>query len=96
MADLAQHDLDEALPTLQEAIAAVAVECADKGVTCNAICPTVVDTPFITSFLEHLQTATGNSYEETKIADLVVFLCSPAGQNMTGTAIPIDGGVTIA
>uniref|UniRef100_K1PEW8 3-oxoacyl-[acyl-carrier-protein] reductase n=1 Tax=Magallana gigas TaxID=29159 RepID=K1PEW8_MAGGI len=24
---------------------AVAVECADKGVTCNAICPTVVDTP---------------------------------------------------
>ncbi|XP_065944439.1 D-beta-hydroxybutyrate dehydrogenase isoform X1 [Magallana gigas] len=91
---------------------AVAVECADKGVTCNAICPTVVDTPFNKSFLEHLQTATGKSYEETKeaarqshptkqfttpeqIADLVVFLCSPAGQNMTGTAIPIDGGVTI-
>lgn len=92
---------------------AVALECAENGVTCNAVCPTVVDTPIITPFLKHLQTTTGSSHEEAKealrqsqptkqftkpeqIADLVVFLCSPAGQNMTGTAIPMDGGLAIA
>uniref|UniRef100_A0A8W8P0V2 3-oxoacyl-[acyl-carrier-protein] reductase n=1 Tax=Magallana gigas TaxID=29159 RepID=A0A8W8P0V2_MAGGI len=31
----------------------------------------------------------------TRIADLVLFLCSP-GKNMTGTAIAIHGGITVS
>lgn len=34
--------------------------------------------------------------EVNQIADLVLFLCSPAGKNMTGTAIAIDGGITVS
>lgn len=34
--------------------------------------------------------------EVDQIADLVLFLCSPAGKNMTGTAIPMDGGITVS
>ncbi|XP_062603873.1 D-beta-hydroxybutyrate dehydrogenase-like [Saccostrea cucullata] len=30
----------------------------------------------------------------SQVAELVTFLCSPAADNMTGTAIPVDGGYT--
>lgn len=92
---------------------AVALECAEYGVTCNSICPGIVETSFITPFMKNMQTATGKSYDEVlegvrqlqptkqftepeQIADLVVFLCSSAGKNMTGTAIPVDGGLSVA
>nr|XP_034320974.1 tropinone reductase homolog At2g29360-like [Crassostrea gigas]XP_034320975.1 tropinone reductase homolog At2g29360-like [Crassostrea gigas] len=34
--------------------------------------------------------------EVDQITDLVLFLCSPAGKTMTGTAIPMDGGITVS
>lgn len=91
---------------------AIAAEMAPHGVTCNAICPYFVDTPFIYPFLDSLTKETGQSREEIlegirnscptktfttpkQIGDYVVFLCSPAADNMTGLATPCDGGYSI-
>lgn len=91
---------------------AIAAEMAPHGVTCNAICPYVVDTPFIHPFLDSLKKETGQSREESlegirnsvptktlttpkQIGDYVVFLCSPAADNMTGLTTPMDGGFSI-
>ncbi|XP_065944585.1 D-beta-hydroxybutyrate dehydrogenase-like isoform X2 [Magallana gigas] len=73
---------------------AVALESAEFGVTCNAICPSTVNTPLVTKMIKDFQKTSTKSFDEIKIADLVVFLCSPAGNNITGTAIPVDGGYT--
>ncbi|XP_048745382.1 D-beta-hydroxybutyrate dehydrogenase-like [Ostrea edulis] len=37
----------------------------------------------------------GKATEPSQIAGMVLFLCSPDADNMTGTAIPMDGGETI-
>ncbi|XP_078330148.1 D-beta-hydroxybutyrate dehydrogenase-like [Crassostrea virginica] len=90
----------------------IALEGGPHGVTCNAICPYVVQTPIITPFVEDLQKKTGKTKETilegiresyptkkfttpNQIGDYVVFLCSPAANNMTGLATPIDGGFTM-
>lgn len=39
-------------------------------------------------------TATGKFTTVEQLADLSVFLCSPAGDNLTGTTIVVDGGWT--
>lgn len=90
----------------------VALENAENGVTCNAICPGWVDTPLVQAQIEARAQATGGSLEDGKrallgekqpsrrfatpadIGALVTFLCSPAAHNMTGTALPVDGGWT--
>ena len=35
---------------------------------------------------------TGRFIEPENIADLILFLCGPAGRDITGAALPIDGG----
>ncbi|MCH8235401.1 MAG: SDR family oxidoreductase [Chloroflexi bacterium] len=79
-----------------------ALEYADRGVRVNAICPGAVRTPMTERLM-------GNDPEReamymsiqpigrfgttAEIANLVVWLCSDAASLVTGTAIPIDGGV---
>lgn len=38
------------------------------------------------------RSATGRFVEMSRIAALAVFLCSPEGADMTGSALPVDGG----
>lgn len=90
----------------------VALETADQGITCNAICPGWVRTPLVEKQIdaladkdgidrqaatERLLSAKQPSKRFTDVSDigaLVVFLCSNAAQNITGSALTVDGGWT--
>jgi 3-hydroxybutyrate dehydrogenase len=90
----------------------VALEAAEHGVTCNAICPGYVWTPLVENQIDDTAKARGISRDEVirdvllaaqpnkrfatveEIGALSVFLSSPAGQSITGAALPVDGGWT--
>lgn len=88
----------------------VALETAQTGITCNAICPGWVLTPLVQKQVDARAKADGITQEQAKtvllaekqpsgrfttveqIGALAVFLCSAAADNITGAALPIDGG----
>jgi 3-hydroxybutyrate dehydrogenase len=90
----------------------IALEGAEHGVTCNAICPGYVWTPLVENQIDDTAKARGISREEVirdvllaaqpnkrfatveELGALAVFLSSPVGQSITGTALPVDGGWT--
>jgi 3-hydroxybutyrate dehydrogenase len=91
---------------------AVALEIAEKNITCNAICPGFVNTPLVQGQIKD-QAKANNMSEDRVVKDIIlasqpnkrfieapelaafaVFLCTDAGRNFTGAAIPIDGGWT--
>jgi len=85
---------------------AMALDHAADGVRINAICPGGVDTPMLVSetqeqgedvdtFLAEVAADSPNGRIATPedIAALVTFLASDAARHITGTAVPIDGGL---
>ena len=85
---------------------AMAFDYAGEGVRVNAICPGGVDTPMLAAgadedddevdeFLDKVASFSPNGRiaEPTDVASLVMFLASDAASHITGTAIPIDGGL---
>lgn len=85
---------------------AMAVDHAADGLRVNAICPGGVDTPLLSQeviaadgnvdeFLESMAEFSPNNRIATPedIAALTLFLASDAARHITGTAIPIDGGL---
>jgi len=85
---------------------AMALDHAKDSVRINAVCPGGVDTPMLVgetqeqgenveAFLEDVASESPNGRIATPedIAGLVLFLASDAASHMTGTAIPIDGGL---
>ncbi len=85
---------------------AMALDHARAGVRVNAICPGGVDTPMLAaeaakierdvdSFLADVAASIpdGRVASPEEIAALALFLASDAARHITGTAIPIDGGV---
>lgn len=90
----------------------VALETAESGITCNAICPGSTDTALSRWQTEKFARENGLSLEEAaknrlgekqpsmtqvgveQLAALAVFLCGDAASQMTGTAVPMDGGWT--
>ena len=90
----------------------VALEAAEFGVTCNAICPGYVRTPLVEKQIPDTAKARGISEEEVvrdvmlapqatkqfvtveQLGGLAVFLCSDAAAQITGAALPVDGGWT--
>ncbi len=92
----------------------IALEVAEDGVTCNAICPGYVLTPLVESQIPDTAKARGMTEEQVKrdvllaaqwtkkfvaveqLAGVALFLCSDAAENITGVALPVDGGWTAA
>ncbi|XP_064615799.1 D-beta-hydroxybutyrate dehydrogenase-like [Liolophura sinensis] len=90
----------------------VALEAAEFGVTCNAVCPgfcvtAMTDKQFVVLAEKWNTTAaeakerfireghpTKKATEISQVTDYIWFLCSPGADNMTGTAVPLDGGNT--
>jgi 3-hydroxybutyrate dehydrogenase len=90
----------------------VALENADRGITCNAICPGFVNTPLIQEQIKALAARDKVSIEQAsqtlvggkqpsksfvapeQIGAMAVFLSSDAAAQITGTALPLDGGWT--
>ena len=89
---------------------AVALECAETGVTCNALCPGWVLTPHAERQIEQRMHERSLSRDEAilelvtvrqpsrrpimpaEVAALGLYLCTDAAANITGGALPIDGG----
>lgn len=92
----------------------VALEVAENGITCNAICPGYVLTPLVEKQIPDTAKARGMTEDEVKrdvllaaqwtkkfvtveqLAGVALFLCSEAAENITGVALPVDGGWTAA
>jgi NAD(P)-dependent dehydrogenase (short-subunit alcohol dehydrogenase family) len=78
-----------------------------NGVTFNCVCPHYVDTPMTNETIARISSKTRRSTDDSRatlvspqgalidprdVADLCVFLVSPAAGTITGQAIQIDGG----
>lgn len=85
---------------------AMARDYAADGLRINAVCPGGVDTPMLVSeteeqggdvdaFLANVAATSPNGRIATPedVAALMLFLASDAARHITGTAIPIDGGL---
>jgi 3-hydroxybutyrate dehydrogenase len=88
----------------------VALETAQTGVTCNAVCPGWVLTPLVQKQVDARAQRDGLSQADAskalleekqpsmqfvtpeQLAGLVVFLCSPAADQVRGVAWSVDGG----
>jgi len=80
----------------------VALEYARKGIRVNAVCPGSVRTPMLAGFtggddaaLEAMgaMSPIGRLATPDEIAAAIVWLCTPDACFVTGTALPVDGGV---
>jgi NAD(P)-dependent dehydrogenase (short-subunit alcohol dehydrogenase family) len=79
-----------------------AVECASLGVRVNCICPGVVNTPITRRAPEEVYDAfvrahpIGRLAEPEAIAAAALFLASDDASFVTGAALCVDGGFTVA
>jgi NAD(P)-dependent dehydrogenase (short-subunit alcohol dehydrogenase family) len=78
-----------------------ALDCAERGVRVNAVCPGLVNTPLIADMVtenpelhEHLVAShpLGRIAEPEEVADAIVWLATGKSSYVTGVALPVDGG----
>lgn len=79
---------------------AAALEFAPRGIRVNAVCPAIVRTDLTDELLRNDQAQfysklhpLGRTCEPDEVAAAVEWLCSPESSFITGTALPIDGGL---
>lgn len=88
---------------LESLVRSAALELGARDIRVNAVAPGVVRTPLMApqlakpeveqAFLDHIPLR--RISDPADIAGLVTFLTSPAGSWITGTSIPIDGGMRL-
>ena len=80
----------------------VALEYGPKGIRCNSVNPGMVETALIGGFTEEQKEKEMQNYplrrfaKPEDIAQGIVFLLSDASSFVTGTALKIDGGMTLS
>jgi len=77
----------------------LAVETGKRGVTVNVIAPGFIDTDMMAPYAAYRekmesQIPAGRFAKPEEIAGLATFLMSPPAGYITGTVLPIDGGLT--
>ena len=80
----------------------VALEYGVKGIRCNAVCPTYVQTPLTLAELKDpaiwvdldAKHATGQCASVEDVAAMAAFLLSADARSVTGSAHLVDGGIT--
>jgi NAD(P)-dependent dehydrogenase (short-subunit alcohol dehydrogenase family) len=70
---------------------ALAEECKDRGLTANAVLPSIIDTPANRAAMPQADFTRWVSPHQ--VADLIVFLLSQRAAAITGASIPIVGRV---
>jgi NAD(P)-dependent dehydrogenase (short-subunit alcohol dehydrogenase family) len=83
----------------------LAIELAPYKIRINAVAPAVVETPVYNTFMSAEQVKQvlptfdafhplGRNGQAKDIADAILFLASDQASWITGTVLPVDGGVT--
>ncbi|WP_246623660.1 SDR family NAD(P)-dependent oxidoreductase [Sphingomonas colocasiae] len=95
---------DSAYATVKAGVAgltrAMAVDFGPEGITANCICPGAIDSP-MTKFVSpgdkqefaRRRTALRRYGQPEEVAQMTLSLCLPAASYITGTTIPVDGGL---
>ena len=79
----------------------VAMEMGPKGIRCNSVNPGMVETTLISSFTDEQKEKEKLNYplrrfaQPADIANGIAYLLSDASSFVTGTALKIDGGMTL-
>ena len=86
-------------------IRALAVELGGTGVTANAVSPGSTDTPILAESARLYGLADAREFaaqqpakkllEPEDVAAVLAFLASPASSGMTGSIVPVDGGLAL-